>query len=209
MKYYNVNGEIVKAGGVRDALAKAKKQMGKDADPEKLKDLIVSPAFETNTMEYLRDALSLQKCVKAGGYDKYYILIIKEVIEDDINNHIPSWLAAEGSKRNIRKIHEVYREIVSHYNDASLKATLAKWEQKASRFLHDCEDSDGVNFDFLILEEKKAVANYKEAIRQTDDPRLLVVLSRILKEESEHIEELEAARKGDFAADVTETGRKK
>lgn len=193
MKYYQVNGEIIRAKSIRDAVAIAKKS----GAGENAKDLVFAafPAKETNPREQLLDALSLKKCLEAGKYDNYYIELIKEVLDDDINNYIQSWLAADASKKNIQQLHNIYKDIVSHYNDASLKDTLAKWEQKASRFLHDCEDSDGVNFDFLILEEKKAVANYKEAIRQTDDPKLLTVLSRILEDETKHIENLEIVRK--------------
>lgn len=60
----------------------------------------------------------------------------------------------------------------------------------------DCKDASGVDFDYLLSEEHKAVNDYRTAISQTDDPKLLTVLSHILKEETEHIEELEAARKG-------------
>lgn len=192
MKYYQVNGEIVRARNVSDAISIVKK----NRDKESAKDILFSafPAIETNTKEHLRTALSLKKHVEAGKYRDYYIRYIKENMDDDIENHIQSWLAADAPKKNIQQIHSIYKDLVSHYNDASLKAALAKWEQKASRLLHDCEDSDGVNFDFLILEKKKSVADYKEAIRQTDDPKLLSLLSRILEEETRHIEELEAAR---------------
>lgn len=60
----------------------------------------------------------------------------------------------------------------------------------------NCKDASGVDFDYLLAEERKAVNDYRTAISQTDDPKLLTVLSHILKEETEHIEELEAARKG-------------
>lgn len=60
----------------------------------------------------------------------------------------------------------------------------------------DCKDAAGVDFDYLLAEERNAVEDYREAIAQTTDAKLLTVLSHILKEETEHIEELEAARKG-------------
>lgn len=58
------------------------------------------------------------------------------------------------------------------------------------------KDFSSVEFEKLLASERQAVEDYREAISQTTDAKLLTVLSHILKEETEHIEELEAARRG-------------
>lgn len=58
------------------------------------------------------------------------------------------------------------------------------------------KDSNEIDFDYLLSEERKAVQDYKDAIAKTSDKSALYVLSHILKEESHHIELLENLRKG-------------
>lgn len=50
------------------------------------------------------------------------------------------------------------------------------------------EDSD---VEFLSEEERQAIEDYKKAISNTNDPKLLRLFSHILKEEIEHLEELQ------------------
>lgn len=48
--------------------------------------------------------------------------------------------------------------------------------------------------DELTQEEQQAVEDYREAIKNTSNPKLLEIYSHILKEETEHLEELAQAR---------------
>lgn len=53
-----------------------------------------------------------------------------------------------------------------------------------------------VDLDFLIKDELEAIDGYRKMIAKTTNPQLLSVLSHILDEETEHVEELRAAQAG-------------
>ena len=55
---------------------------------------------------------------------------------------------------------------------------------------------EDVDLDFLIKDEIEAIDGYRKMISKTSNPKLLSVLSHILDEETEHIEELRAAKAG-------------
>lgn len=54
------------------------------------------------------------------------------------------------------------------------------------------------DLDFLIKDEIEAIDGYRKMIAKTSNPKLLSVLSHILDEETEHIEELRAAQAGRY-----------
>lgn len=58
-----------------------------------------------------------------------------------------------------------------------------------------------VDLDFLIKDEIEAIDGYRKMIAKTSNPKLLSVLSHILDEETEHIEELRAAQVGVYEVD--------
>lgn len=58
------------------------------------------------------------------------------------------------------------------------------------------EVAEDVDLDFLIKDEIEAIDGYRKMIAKTSNPKLLSVLSHILDEETEHIEELRAAQVG-------------
>lgn len=60
----------------------------------------------------------------------------------------------------------------------------------------DAEPETDVNLDFLIKDEIEAIDGYRKMIAKTSNPQLLSVLSHILDEETEHVEELRAAQAG-------------
>ena len=53
------------------------------------------------------------------------------------------------------------------------------------------KDSD---IEYLTQEEEKAVDDYRKAIQNTSNPKLLKLYQHILNEELEHIEELQNAK---------------
>lgn len=55
-----------------------------------------------------------------------------------------------------------------------------------------------VDLQYLIDDEIEAIEGYKKMIAQCDNPALLAVLSHILKEETEHVEELRNAQAGKY-----------
>ena len=52
--------------------------------------------------------------------------------------------------------------------------------------------------DYLIQEENKAVNDYKNAIKNTNDTKLIELYQHILDEELEHIRELTAAKENNI-----------
>ena len=60
----------------------------------------------------------------------------------------------------------------------------------------DAELDSDVDLDFLIKDELEAIDGYRKMIAKTTNPQLLSVLSHILDEETEHVEELRAAQAG-------------
>ena len=54
------------------------------------------------------------------------------------------------------------------------------------------------DIDELSVEEQKAIEDYRKAIKGTTDPKLLALYAHILKEEVEHLEELQNAKNGNF-----------
>lgn len=67
-----------------------------------------------------------------------------------------------------------------------------------SRPIYDAINTEveDVDLDFLIKDEIEAIDGYRKMISKTSNPKLLSVLSHILDEETEHIEELRAAKAG-------------
>lgn len=62
-----------------------------------------------------------------------------------------------------------------------------------------------VDLDFLIKDEIEAIDGYRKMIAKTSNPKLLSVLSHILDEETEHIEELRAAQVGVYEVNVDDS----
>lgn len=64
--------------------------------------------------------------------------------------------------------------------------------------IHKAVESE-IDLQFLIDDEIEAIDGYKKMIAQCDNPALLAVLSHILKEETEHVEELRKAQAGQYS----------
>ena len=62
--------------------------------------------------------------------------------------------------------------------------------------IKDADPDSNVDLDFLIKDELEAIDGYRKMIAKTSNPQLLSVLSHILDEETEHVEELRAAQAG-------------
>lgn len=59
-----------------------------------------------------------------------------------------------------------------------------------------------VDLQYLINDEIEAIEGYRKMISECDNPALLAVLSHILKEETEHVEELRKAQAGIYEMEV-------
>lgn len=83
----------------------------------------------------------------------------------------------------------------------------AESPEKALEIVKKVEETNSIDFDYLLEEERKAVKDYQNAIEATEDKDELYVLSHILKEETHHIELLENLRQGkvEFADSVKDS----
>ena len=83
----------------------------------------------------------------------------------------------------------------------------AESPEKAVELVKRVEETNFVDFDYLLGEERKAVKDYQNAIEATEDKDKLYVLSHILTEETHHIELLENLRQGkvEFADSVKDS----
>lgn len=75
------------------------------------------------------------------------------------------------------------------------------YEDKTIRTDSIKDEYDNDDLQFLIDDEIEAINGYKKVIEKTDNPKLLALLSHILKEEAEHVEELRNAQAGKFEID--------
>lgn len=107
----------------------------------------------------------------------------------------------DGSKWNVVLVRHTHFGIQVRMNS---KASPVKTEEITYRptdmLAYDsCKDAEheaDVDLDFLIKDEIEAIDGYRKMIAKTSNPQLLSVLSHILDEETEHIEELRAAQVG-------------
>lgn len=77
-----------------------------------------------------------------------------------------------------------------------LSDLLKKTKEQLGDSVKDAEPETDVDLDFLIKDELEAIDGYRKMIAKTTNPQLLSVLSHILDEETEHVEELRAAQAG-------------
>lgn len=85
---------------------------------------------------------------------------------------------------------------VAVYNSGEKAGTMADAVEKTVDSVKDAEPETDVDLDFLIKDEIEAIDGYRKMIAKTSNPQLLSVLSHILDEETEHVEELRAAQAG-------------
>ena len=86
-----------------------------------------------------------------------------------------------------------------------LSDLLKKTKEQLGDSVNDAEPEEDVNLDFLIKDELEAIGGYRKMIAKTSNPQLLSVLSHILDEETEHVEELRAAQAGVYEIDVDDS----
>ena len=100
-----------------------------------------------------------------------------------IKNYTGDVLDLYGSKENLQRY-----ERDMHMSYSAI--------EKAHDSVKDAEPDSDVDLDFLIKDELEAIDGYRKMIAKTTNPQLLSVLSHILDEETEHVEELRAAQAG-------------
>lgn len=126
--------------------------------------------FAKDIMETLkRDSVKDSKYVIFRRHDRSYL-----------GNGARSWVNKES--KNI--------DFYNSKNEAlkDLKEYVDDYDAEVIEFKDSIKDDD---IEELSEEEKKAIEDYKAAIANTTDPKLLKIFGHILKEEVEHLEELQ------------------
>lgn len=86
-----------------------------------------------------------------------------------------------------------------------LSELLKKTKEQLGDSVKDAEPETDVDLDFLIKDEIEAIDGYRKMIAKASNPQLLSVLSHILDEETEHVEELRAAQAGVYEVNVDDS----
>lgn len=111
-------------------------------------------------------------------------------IKYDISNGTYKFSSASDADKIVEKVYQQTGiHLIKNY-----PTSIAKNEYFDS--VKDAESDSDVDFDFLIKDELEAIDGYRKMIAKTSNPQLLSVLSHILDEETEHVEELRAAQAG-------------
>lgn len=107
----------------------------------------------------------------------------------------------DGSKWNVVLVRHTHFGIQVRMNSETSpvkteEITYRPTDMLAYDSCKDAEPETDVDLDFLIKDEIEAIDGYRKMIAKTSNPQLLSVLSHILDEETEHVEELRAAQAG-------------
>lgn len=109
-----------------------------------------------------------------------------------LKNNDGKWFLAAFSKKKYTQ-----SEIEALRKKNKLKnGKLPDYQEKIDDSVNDAEPEADVDLNFLIKDELEAIDGYRKMIAKTSNPQLLSVLSHILDEETEHVEELRAAQAG-------------
>ena len=154
------------SGRLSDLLKKTKEQLG-----DSVKD----------ADEYMIEGNIVDKDDPMMTYRAYQNIARKYHLT--IKNYTGDMLDLYGSKNDLQRY-----ERDMHVSFSAI--------EKAHDSVKDAEPETDVDLDFLIKDEIEAIDGYRKMIAKTSNPQLLSVLSHILDEETEHVEELRAAQAG-------------
>ena len=163
------------SGRLSDLLKKTKEQLG-----DSVKD----------ADEYMIEGNIVDKNDPMMTYQAYQNIARKYHLT--IKNYTGGMLDLYGSKENLQRY-----ERDMHMSYSAI--------EKAHDSVKDAEPDSDVDLDFLIKDELEAIDGYRKMIAKTTNPQLLSVLSHILDEETEHVEELRAAQAGVYEVDVDDS----
>lgn len=206
MKKYKIGKYIIKAKSVEDSV----KIYKKIKDSDRLKQLAYKFAetgsyFDRANMAQSRELLSKNDESKLFEYYKL-ALEVKKQLEKEIpmmknqedlyiwDNDILKLLKAGISK---------FYWVMTKYSDSRIGRQGQLLYKELNKLLDEYSESkkykkdsikdtiNDIDIDQLSEEEREAIDDYKAAIAGTNDPKLLQLFAHILKEETEHLEELQ------------------
>lgn len=156
------------------------------------RDMHVSFSAIEKAHDSVKDAKHATKLVKAAACsDARRINYDDDIIEVTLNGKVVFKGYAEDWVDD--NFDSNFKWTGSQYEASNAKG---KWVVKVVDSVKDAEPETDVDLDFLIKDEIEAIDGYRKMIAKTSNPQLLSVLSHILDEETEHVEELRAAQAG-------------
>lgn len=189
------------AENIKEALEMLAKQLRRDGFPIKNCTVIsvLSPRWRhtyvapldkllSKPTEHFPDSVKVPDSVKDGKY-------VSELKPGDVITK------KDGSKWNVVLVRHTPFGIQVRINSKTSpvkteEITYRPTDMLAYDSCKDAESEADVDLDFLIKDEIEAIDGYRKMIAKTSNPQLLSVLSHILDEETEHVEELRAAQAG-------------
>ena len=168
MKKYKINNRVIEAESLSHAL-----RLNHIIDSNRISDLTFAPLAAAGGLK----PGNKFKAEYTGNYGKP---LKKPVIGTVISNE-------PGMNQYQRKI---------TYKTPEGKVISENWGVNYLVELYDSVKDEDI--DELSVEERKAIEDYRKAIANTSNPKLLELYAHILKEEVEHLNELQSAKNGEF-----------
>lgn len=248
MKTYKINGLIIKANKISDAIKSVKDSAASDIVREiKSKYPQVQISFETAHSSYFdrvvltfrnypgegmknpfdtndpryNELVNWKKFLlylhkkymnKPAGSTALYrkgdaleLVTFKDSTKDDLGTDVSEY--QKWVDYDMKRYHKISGDTMYKIKKAGLdvvKDRYGDYEVIAHRRDEEKVEDDGEeDISYLSKEEEQAIDDYKKAIANTKDPVLLRLFSHILKEEIEHLEELQNEEVEDSVKDET------
>lgn len=214
MKKFKVNGKIIEANTILDAISKCK-------DAYIYTDL--GQDYSNNIKDLKRKGLTVQTLGRASGGGIYIKIIgtrqqledlqdkgyfIDEIIHDSCKDDYNQFNKGDKVTYVDRFLRPVKAEVIEDLGTHLLVKNEDKWYGETSKVRKSqvrggmTNDSD---LEKLSKEEEDAVASYKKAIEGTNSLKLIELYKHILEEEEEHLRELQEAEVNDSIKDEDNT----
>lgn len=185
---------------MKDSVTEIAKDYNYKTMDSNIEDVTYICKLKDNCKYDMKTAIKLQNKLQAKGYnakimapdiyvydsvkDSYsYEDFEKDLEKMGIYNHT-STLYSE-AKRGLNNLKRMKEISGGWWNEVDVE----KVYQLANQVTDSVKDNDDIKY--LSEEEEQAIEDYKEAIANTKDPKLLNLFAHILKEEIEHLEELQ------------------
>ena len=168
---------------------------------------------DMGSFETYQEALQESNKLNKGNKDKNIYYMVSSRLNDSIHDEYTSFLGNYGF--DFMKGSGDYETWYLKYDDEDFNKLVNRMRAEYPKMIVSASPSQktiyiqkskyGVkdevadeDIDSLSKEEQQAIDDYKKAISGTTDVKLLELYSHILREEIEHLEELQGAKQGEF-----------
>ena len=112
-------------------------------------------------------------------------------------NHWTEIEVTSYGENNKKSVQDYLRYLANKYK------TEFSWGTRSENGILINDSISDEDVDQLSEEERQAIEDYKRAIAETNDPKMLKLFAHILKEETEHLEELQSGEMEDSLRDAS------